>query len=179
MNDEVHNILGEQQSGVDPTSIEHRGNILFSSPPSLGASVVARVNPWLGDVFDSTGAAGGSVHQPKPEGSLNAASLAGDGGYEDDIERSLPTATIPDLLRQTESDLASATGAQDPFGSQGIGGLAADVPPRPALINTSFETEGHDPLDTPASTSEPASLLLFGTALTVTMAIYGRKLRKP
>jgi len=176
MNDEVHNIFEEKQSGVDPTSIEHRGSILFSSPPSLGASVVARVNPWLGDVFDSTGDAGGSVHQPPPEGSLDGANLAGNGGYQDDIERNLPTATIPDLLRQTESDLASATGAQDP---QGIGGLAADVPPRPTLINTSIETEGHDPLDTPATTSEPASLFLFGTVITVTMALYGRKVRKP
>jgi hypothetical protein len=178
MNDEVHNILGEK-SGVDPTSIQHRGNILFSSPPSLGASVVARVNPWLGDVFDSTGDAGGSVHLPPPEGSLDGANLAGNGGYQDDIERNLPTATIPDLLRQSASELASATDAQDHIGSQGIGGLAADVPPRPTLINTSFEAEGHDPLDTPPTASEPASLFLFGTVLTFTMALYGRKVRKP
>ena len=107
------------------------------------------------------------------ESGMDPATLASNGG--DDVEAGYvsipgdsPGAKIPDLPSQAESGVVSVGIAEDLFGSDGSEELIAGDLPATNPIHTlenRFQLQDQAPINIPAVVPEPASLVLFGTAL--------------
>jgi hypothetical protein len=195
MNVETVKTSAGQPSGEGAASADARRKTVSSSPGSGISAVSAAVSG-----HKSGHGAEILVQQLGRESRTEPASLAGNSGDNldatdassigDFLGGSLngPMSEIgpisenepmSDFLEQAESDLASAGTIPNLPGSEGSGGLTVGDPPHTDSFSTGdnadYPLQDPGPIDAPLSTPEPGSLVLLGTVLTATIALYTRR----